>query len=130
MRKVHEAKLAGEPNVSIWGSGEPRREFLHVDDCAAACVFLMQSYDDAEIVNIGIGTDITILALAEMIRAAVGFDGELVFDASKPDGTPRKFVDVAKINALGWAAEIELLDGIAATYQGFCESLTAGTVRL
>jgi GDP-L-fucose synthase len=130
MRKVHEAKLAGEPNVSIWGSGEPRREFLHVDDCAAACVFLMQSYDDAEIVNIGVGTDITILALAEMIRAAVGFDGELVFDASKPDGTPRKFVDVAKINALGWAAEIELLDGIAATYQGFCESLTAGTVRL
>jgi len=130
MRKVHEAKLAGEPNVSIWGSGEPRREFLHVDDCAAACVFLMQSYDDAEIVNIGVGTNITILALAEMIRAAVGFDGELVFDASKPDGTPRKFVDVAKINALGWAAEIELLDGIAATYQGFCESLTAGTVRL
>ncbi len=130
MRKIHEAKLAGDPTVSIWGSGQPRREFLHVDDCAEACLFLMQTYDDSEIVNIGVGADITILELAGMIRAAIGFDGELVFDASKPDGTPRKLVDVAKINALGWAAQIELADGIAATYEAFKESLRLGTARL
>ncbi len=130
MRKVHEAKLAGDPTVSIWGSGKPRREFLHVDDCVAACVFLMQEYDDAEIVNIGVGVDITILDLAELIRSAVGFDGELVFDPSKPDGTPRKLVDVAKINGLGWRAEIGFRDGIGATYEWFKDALKSGTARL
>ncbi len=130
LRKVHEAKLAGDPTVSIWGSGKPRREFLHVDDCAAACVFLMQEYDDDEIVNIGLGTDVTILELAELIGSAVGFDGELIFDPSKPDGTPRKLVDVTKINRSGWRAEIELRDGISATYDWFKEALKSGSVRL
>lgn len=130
MRKVHEATLAGDPTVAIWGTGQPRREFLHVDDCAAACMFLMQAYDDDEIVNIGVGTDITILELAEMICAVIGFDGELVFDTSKPDGTPRKLVDVTKINALGWVAEIGLADGIATTYEAYKESLRLGTARL
>ena len=130
LRKVHEAKLAGDPTVSIWGSGKPRREFLHVDDCAAACVFLMQEYDDDEIVNIGLGTDVTILELAELIGAAVGFDGELIFDPRKPDGTPRKLVDVTKINRSGWRAEIELRDGISATYDWFKEALKSGSVRL
>jgi len=130
LRKFHEAKVAGDPSVSVWGSGKPRREFLHVDDCAAACVFLMQTYDDAEIVNIGVGSDVTILEVAELIREVVGFGGQLDFDASKPDGTPRKLVDVTKINALGWTAEIELRDGIAATYAWFQEAMTAGTARL
>ena len=130
LRKVHEAKLAGDPTVSIWGSGKPRREFLHVDDCAAACVFLMQEYDDDEIVNIGLGTDVTILELAELIGSAVGFDGELIFDPRKPDGTPRKLVDVTKINRSGWRAEIELRDGISATYDWFKEALKSGSVRL
>lgn len=130
LRKFHEAKIAREPNVTVWGSGKPLREFLHVDDCAAACVFLMQEYDEAEIVNIGVGSDISILGLAELIRDVVGYEGELTFDASKPDGTPRKLVDVSRINALGWKATIDLRDGIESTYAWFQEALAAGKVRL
>jgi GDP-L-fucose synthase len=129
MRKFHEAKEAGAEAVTVWGSGAPLREFLHVDDCAAACTFLMQDYDDPEIVNIGVGHDISILDLAHLICDIVGFEGELRFDASKPDGTPRKLVDVSKITELGWRAEIELRDGVAATYAWYCEALRAGTVR-
>jgi len=129
MRKFHEAKEAGAPSVTVWGSGAPLREFLHVDDCAAACTFLMQNYDDPEIVNIGVGHDISILDLAHLIRDIVGFEGELRFDASKPDGTPRKLVDVTKITELGWRADIELRDGIAATYAWYREALQDGTVR-
>jgi len=129
MRKFHEAKEAGAPAVTVWGSGAPFREFLHVDDCAAACTFLMQHYDEPGIVNIGVGHDISILDLANLIRDIVGFDGELHFDASKPDGTPRKLVDVTKITELGWRAEIELRDGIAATYAWYREALRDGTAR-
>lgn len=129
MRKFHEAKETGALSVTVWGSGAPMREFLHVDDCAAACTFLMQHYDDAEIVNIGVGHDISILDLAHLIRDIVGFEGELRFDASKPDGTPRKLVDVTKITELGWQASIELREGIAATYAWYREALRDGTVR-
>jgi GDP-L-fucose synthase len=103
----------------IWGSGTPLREFLHVDDCADACVFLMQHYSDEQHVNVGSGAEISILALAELVSQIVGFRGRIVADASKPDGTPRKLMSVEKLNALGWSATISLSDGIAATYQTF-----------
>jgi GDP-L-fucose synthase len=130
LRKIHEAKAEAHPSVSVWGSGKPKREFLHVDDCAMACVFLMENYDDPEIVNIGVGDDITILELVELIQSIVGYTGELVFDATKPDGTPRKLVDVTKINALGWYAEIALADGVRDTYSWFEEALGAGRIRM
>jgi GDP-L-fucose synthase len=119
IRKFHEAKVRREPAVTIWGTGKPLREFLHVDDCAEACLFLMNNYDDAEIVNIGIGQDLSILELAQLIGRVVGYTGELVFDASKPDGTPRKLVATDKINHLGWRARIELEEGISETYAWF-----------
>ncbi|MGZ5553811.1 MAG: GDP-L-fucose synthase family protein [Chthoniobacterales bacterium] len=121
LRKVHEAKLAGSREVEVWGSGKPRREFLHVNDLADACLFLLQNYDSPEIINVGVGEDVTIRELAEMICDVVGFDGALVFDPSQPDGTPRKLLDVSKINALGWRAKISLRDGIAQTYEWFLE---------
>ena len=130
MRKIHEAKAAGKRSVSVWGSGKPQREFLHVDDCAEACVFLLENYDEEGIINIGVGSDITILQLVELLQSAIGYEGELEFDASKPDGTPRKLVDVTKINALGWRAKINLKDGIAATYRWFCEAIEGGHLRL
>ena len=130
LRKIHEAKVAAHPSVSVWGSGKPRREFLHVDDCATACVFLMENYDDPEIVNIGVGDDITILELVHLIQSVVGYTGELVFDSTKPDGTPRKLVDVSKINALGWSAGIALADGVRDTYCWFREALASGRIRL
>ena len=130
MRKIHEAKAARKRSVSVWGSGKPQREFLHVDDCAEACVFLLENYDEEGIINIGVGSDITILQLVELLQSAIGYEGELEFDASKPDGTPRKLVDVTKINALGWRAKIDLKDGIAATYRWFCEALEGGHLRL
>jgi len=121
IRKFHEAKLAGAPAVAVWGSGRPRREFLHVDDCASACLFLMQNYDGEDIVNIGVGADLPIAGLADMIREVTGYEGEVVYDAGRPDGTPRKLVDVSRINALGWQASIPLREGIAATYAWFLE---------
>ncbi|MFT4564481.1 MAG: GDP-L-fucose synthase [Gammaproteobacteria bacterium] len=130
LRKIHEAKVAAHPSVSVWGSGQPRREFLHVDDCATACVFLMENYDNPEIVNIGVGDDITILELVELIQSIVGYTGELVFDATKPDGTPRKLVDVSKINALGWSASITLADGVRDTYSWFQEALASNRIRI
>jgi len=123
IRKFHEAKLRGEPTVTIWGSGTPLREFLHVDDCAEACVFLMNHYDDEEHVNIGVGQDLSILALAQLVARVVGFDGELVFDSSKPDGTPRKLVDTTKINALGWRPRIGLEEGVQMAYAWFRENV-------
>lgn len=121
MRKVHEAKLAGAPNVTIWGSGTPRREFLHVDDMADACVFLMQNYSSKEIINVGTGEDIAIADLARLICDIVGYKGELVFDTSKPDGTPRKLLDVSRLAVAGWKARISLRDGIAETYRWYLE---------
>jgi GDP-L-fucose synthase len=123
MRKVHEAKVNGAPSVTIWGTGAPRREFLHVDDLADACVFLMTHYSDAQIVNAGLGADISIREAAELMTRVVGYSGELVFDASKPDGTPRKLLDVSKLNGLGWTARITLEDGLRSTYQWYLENV-------
>jgi GDP-L-fucose synthase len=116
MRKFHEAVASGAPEVNIWGTGSPRREFLHVDDLADACLFLMRNYDVPEIVNVGTGVDVTVRELAEMIQRVTGFKGSLTFDTSKPDGTPRKLLDVSKLNGLGWKASIPLERGIAETY--------------
>lgn len=116
IRKFHTAKMRGESQVQVWGSGNPKREFLHADDLADACVFLMENYHEAELVNIGKGEDISIRDLATLIGEVVGFEGELVFDASKPDGTPRKLMDVGKLHTLGWKHKIELKEGIASVY--------------
>lgn len=122
IRKFHEAKKNGSKEVVMWGTGTPRREFLHVDDLAEACLFLMQTYSDAEIVNVGSGTDVTIRELAEMVRETVGFEGEIVLDTTKPDGTPRKLMDVSRLEKVGWKSKINLREGIATTYQWFLEN--------
>jgi len=122
IRKFHEAKTVNAPTVTVWGSGRPLREFLHVDDCAAACLHLMEHYDGEGIVNIGVGEDISIAALAGLVGEAVGYQGKIVYDASKPDGTPRKLVDASRINALGWRAGISLEEGIKSTYQWFLDN--------
>ena len=119
LRKMHEAKRRGDPAVPVWGSGRPRREFLHVDDLADACLYLMRRYDEPEIVNVGVGEDVTIRELAELVREVVGYQGELEFDPSKPDGTPRKLLDVSRLAALGWRARIPLRQGVAAVYEWF-----------
>ena len=115
IRRIVLAKKNNEPNVTIWGTGTPRREFLHADDLADACLFLLQNYNEKGLVNIGCGTDISIKELAELIVAEVGYEGQLVFDTSKPDGTPRKLMDTSKINNLGWNVETSLFDGIKKT---------------
>jgi GDP-L-fucose synthase len=122
LRKAHIAKQEGARELLVWGSGSPRREFLYVDDLAAACVFLLEKYDSPEIVNIGCGEDITIRELAELICDVVGFNGQLAWDATKPDGTPRKLLDVSKIHALGWRHRTGLREGIKRTYKWFLEN--------
>ena len=122
IRKVHEAKQRGEESLIVWGTGTPRREFLHVDDLAGACLFLLEKYDSPEIVNIGRGEDVTIHELARMVCDVLGFGGELVFDPSKPDGAPRKLLDMTKLFALGWQPAISLPDGIRDAYRYFLES--------
>lgn len=117
--KFHEAKVNHSQNVSLWGTGTPKREFLYVDDLADALVFLMRTYDRSEIVNIGTGEDLSIKELAEMIRDIVGFEGEIAWDATKPDGTPRKWLDVTRLHALGWKHQVPLREGIQTTYQWF-----------
>jgi GDP-L-fucose synthase len=119
LRKFHEAKMAGEKSVQAWGSGRPRREFLHVDDMADACVFLMQHYDDEQLINIGWGEDVSIAELAALIGRVVGFSGELHFDATKPDGTPRKLLDTTRLKALGWKPRIALEEGVRTTYEWY-----------
>jgi len=119
IRKAHEAKLSGADHLVVWGSGKPYREFLHVDDCADACVFLMKHYSDEGHINVGSGTDITIRELAETIAAVVGFTGGLTFDASKPDGTPRKLMSADKLRGMGWAPRINLDQGLGSTYAEF-----------
>ena len=121
IRKFHEAKLAGAPDVEIWGSGKPRREFLHVDDLAHACVYLMQNFSDEKLVNIGWGTDVSIAELADLVARTIGFSGSLRFNASMPDGTPRKLLDVSRATALGWKASIPLDAGVAETYGWFLD---------
>jgi len=119
LRKAHEAKMNRARELIVWGSGEPRREFLHVDDCASACLFLFEKYDSPEIINVGCGEDISIRELAELICDIVGFDGELAWDSTKPDGTPRKLLDVTKLHKFGWRATIPFREGIARTYDWF-----------
>jgi GDP-L-fucose synthase len=119
LRKAHEAKMRNDRKLIVWGSGKPRREFLHVDDLASACLLLLEKYDSPEIINVGCGEDISIRELAELICDVVGFDGELAWDTTKPDGTPRKLLDISKIRALGWKPAIPLRDGIARTYDWF-----------
>lgn len=123
IRKAHEAKLTGAPTIQIWGTGTPRREFLHVDDLADACVFLLKSYSGDEHVNIGSGSDVTVLELTEMVNAAVGFEGDIVRDTSKPDGTPRKLMSADKLRAMGWQPRISLHEGIAAVYRWFLDNI-------
>jgi GDP-L-fucose synthase len=117
LRKIHEAKERGEDKVAVWGTGKPRREFLHVDDLADACYFLMKHYDQSGLINVGVGTDIAISELAEIIKSIVGFGGNIGYDVTKPDGTPRKLMDVAKLSALGWKARITLEEGITDVYK-------------
>jgi len=119
LRKFHEAKVAGAAEVVVWGSGAPRREFLHVDDLADALVLLMQKYSDEAPINVGCGADVSIAELAALVSEVVGFGGRIVYDASKPDGTPRKLLDVSRLTALGWAPKIALREGIAGTYRWF-----------
>lgn len=122
LRKFHEAKENDAPFVEMWGTGTPKREFLYSDDLADACVFLMNTYEGNEIVNIGVGEDITIKELGEKVKAVVGYEGDIQFDTSKPDGTPRKLVDVTKLNGLGWKAETALEDGLQKAYQWFLDN--------
>jgi GDP-L-fucose synthase len=117
LRKFHEAKLNSEPAVTVWGTGKPRREFLHADDLADACLFLMNHYNSPEIINIGVGKDIAIGEMAQMIKNITGYEGEIVFDTSMPDGTFRKLLDVSKLNSLGWKANIGFEEGVESTYQ-------------
>ncbi|MBM3876066.1 MAG: GDP-L-fucose synthase [Verrucomicrobia bacterium] len=127
IRRCHEAKLAGARTVTLWGSGSPRREFLHVDDCAAACALLLERYESPEPVNVGVGEDVSIRELAELVADIVGFRGGLQWDTSQPDGTPRKLLDVSRIRALGWKSRIGLREGIERTYRWFCEDASGAS---
>lgn len=119
MRKFHEAKASGDPFVTLWGTGEQYREFMHVDEMADACLFLMRNYDSEEVINVGTGKELTIKELAEMIQEVVGFTGSIKWDTDKPGGTPRKLLDVSRLAKLGWTASISLRDGIASTYEWY-----------
>jgi len=122
LRKAHEAKISGKPSIAVWGTGTPRREFLHSDDLADAVAFLIEHYDSSEIINVGCGQDVTIRELAELVCDVVGFTGTLEFDAAKPDGTPRKLLDVSKLSKLGWQAKIPLRKGIESMYEWFLKN--------
>ncbi len=119
IRKFDDAKNSGAPKVTLWGSGSPRREFLHADDLGRACLYLLENYDDDLAINVGVGEDVSIKELAELIQKITGFEGEIEWDSSKPDGTPRKLLDVSRISALGWKAQISLEDGIRSTYEWY-----------
>lgn len=123
IRKFHEAKVENKPFVELWGTGSPLREFLHADDLADACVYLMKNYDGEQFVNIGVGEDITIKNLAELIKATVGYEGELRWNTDKPDGTPRKLMDVSKLHSMGWKHRYNLEEGIRITYQDFLQKI-------
>jgi len=128
IRKFHDAKVESQAEVTIWGTGKPRREFLHADDLASAAVFLMQHYHEGEIINVGTGEDVTIAELANLVSDVVDFDGILKFDTAKPDGTPRKLLDVSRLHALGWRHKITLADGIQSTYDWYLQNI--GSTRL
>lgn len=129
LRKFHHAKENGEKTVTIWGTGSPKREFLHVDDLADACLFLMERYDEKGWVNVGTGEEVSIKELALAVKEVTGFEGELVFDTSKPDGTPRKLLDCTKLHKLGWKHTITLEEGVRKTYEAFLRELKDGTIR-
>src|SRR4051812_11891770 len=129
IRRFDEAARSGAPSVTVWGTGTPRREFVHVEDMARACVHLLEHYDEPEPINIGVGEDLTIRELAELVAEIVGFRGELVFDTTKPDGTPRKLLDVSKIHGLGWKAQIDLPEGLTQTYRWYSEQLESGALQ-
>jgi GDP-L-fucose synthase len=122
IRRFHEAKVADAPSVTLWGTGTPRREFLHVDDLARACLLLLEEYDEDAPINVGTGVDVSIAELAATVAEVVGWQGEIVWDTSMPDGTPRKLLDVSRLERLGFKAEIGLADGIAATYRWYLEN--------
>ncbi len=129
IRRFHEAKMAGAPSVTLWGTGTPRREFLHVDDLAAAACFVMEHYEDGDLLNVGVGEDLTIAELAGKVARVVGYTGAIRFDPSRPDGTPRKLLDVSRIQALGWRARIAFDEGIAATYEWYCANVDTAVAR-
>ena len=126
IRKLHDAKTQGVESLTLWGTGTPKREFLHSDDLGQACVFLLENYDDEVAINVGVGEDISIKELADLVRQVVGFQGAIHWDASKPDGTPRKLLDVSRIKSLGWEPKIELKEGIKSTYRWFKLATQAG----
>jgi GDP-L-fucose synthase len=123
IRKFHVAKQTHQDQVVVWGTGKPKREFLYVDDLAEASVHLMQTYDSSDIVNVGVGKDISIAELAELVKDVVGYEGEVIFDYSKPDGTPQKLLDISRLNSVGWKANISLKEGIKLTYKWFCANV-------
>jgi GDP-L-fucose synthase len=125
IRRFHEAKICGAPEVTLWGTGTPRREFLHVDDLASAACFLMETYDGRDALNVGTGEDLTIAELAELVARVTGYSGRIRFDPSRPDGTPRKLLDVSRIHALGWKARISIEEGVASTYEWYCTHAAA-----
>lgn len=129
MRKIDEARRTGAPEVVVWGTGTPRREFLHVDDLADACAFLLRAENPPDWINIGTGTDVTIRELTELVATVTGYRGRIIWDAAKPDGTPRKLMDVSRLTALGWRARLGLREGVERTYQSFLSELAAGTLR-
>ena len=129
IRKFHEAKVAGRAEVVAWGTGSPKREFLHVDDLADACAFLLGQKNPPDLINVGTGTDVTIRELTELVAEVIGFGGRVTWDTAKPDGTPRKLMDVSRLTALGWKARINLRDGVARTYQDFLAEKQAGLLR-
>jgi GDP-L-fucose synthase len=122
IRRFHEAKVAGAPSVTVWGTGKPRREFLYVDDCADACIFLLKHYSGSQFINIGIGSDMSIAEFAETVAEVVGYRGKIIFDPSKPDGTPRKLLDVSRLTALGWTAKMPLREGLTRAYADLLQS--------
>jgi GDP-L-fucose synthase len=130
IRRFHEAKMSNEPVVTVWGSGRPQREFIHADDLADACVFLLNTYNEKEIVNIGVGTDIRISELAQLIKEVIGYSGEISFDASRPDGTQRKLMDVSKLHALGWKHRISLVEGLHLAYSDFLANHAKNTAQM
>lgn len=126
IRKFHDAKTQGKSEVTLWGTGSPKREFLHSDDLGRACIYLLKNYDDEAAINVGVGEDISIRDLAELIRGIVGYEGDVVWDRTKPDGAPRKLLDVSRMTSLGWKPEISLKDGVRSTYEWFVKSRVHG----
>jgi GDP-L-fucose synthase len=129
IRRFHEAKISGAPNVTVWGSGKPRREFLSSDDLADACVFIMKHHSSADFLNVGAGTDVTIADFAVAVRDVVGYPGDIVYDSARPDGTPRKLLDTSKLTALGWTPKTGLREGLAAAYADFLKGARRNEIK-